>query len=165
MYDPVKDGVAKTATSVVYDEIAPPDALRELVHCFWRLRTVTDLDADFTLHAMPDACVNLLCNQRDTRIAGLVAPKPVTAAILVDLDHIRSVGDMAEVAGLSPRQLQRALQATTGFAPHDLLKVLRLQHSFRRDYLMSFADQSHCTRSFRTLTGYTPARFDRTFDV
>jgi hypothetical protein len=66
MYDPVKDGVAKTVASVVYTEAPPPVSLRELVHCFWELRTVTDLVEDFTLHAMPDACVNLLFNQHDT---------------------------------------------------------------------------------------------------
>lgn len=246
MYDPVKDGVAKTTESVVYHEAPPPVALRELVHCFWELRTETELDEDFTLHAMPDACVNLLFNQQDPRIAGvtqlytthttldlgrsfhyvgiqffpgvwrgepeasadhyvgepyegvlplveagnaaveldfegkavvfsdlvetllgtgLVAPNPVTAAILTNLDQIYSVGDMAEAAALSPRQLQRVLKTTTGFSPHDLLKVLRLQHSFRQDYLLLFADQPHFTHSFRRLTGYTPGQFKKTFDV
>jgi hypothetical protein len=32
---------------------------------------VTDLADDFTLHAVPDACVNLLFNQHDTHIAGV----------------------------------------------------------------------------------------------
>ena len=72
---------------------------------------------------------------------------------------------MAEAAALSPRQLQRKLKATTGFSPHDLLKVLRLQNSFRQDYLLSFADQSHFTHSFRDITGYTPGAFMKTFDV
>ncbi len=246
MYDPVKDGVAKSVESVVYTEVPPPAPLGELVHCFWELRTATELPEDFTLHAMPDACVNLLFNQLDTRIAGvtrlhtthttldlgrsfhyagiqffpgvwrgdrdaivdhyvgepydgdlplvevsaaaaevdldgkvavfsefvgtlvetgLVAPNPVTAAILTRLDEITSVADMADVVALSPRQLQRTLKASTGFAPHDLLKVLRVQHSFRQDYLLAFADQSHFTHSFRTLTGYTPGRFKKTFDV
>lgn len=246
MYHPVKDGVAKTTASVVYTEAPPPAALGDLVHCFWELRTETELAENFTLHAMPDACVNLLFNQHDTRIAGvtqlhtthtsldlgqsfhyagiqffpgvwrgdpdasvdhyvgepyegdlplvevsraaagfdfdgkatvfaefvealldagLVAPNPVTAAILTNLDEIHSVSDMAEVAALSPRQLQRTLKATTGFAPHDLLKVLRVQHSFRQDYLRSFTDQSHFTHSFRKLTGYTPGQFKKTFDV
>lgn len=246
MYDPVKDGVPKTAESVLYREVAPPEALSELVHCFWELRSETDLVEDFTLHAMPDACVNLLFNQQDTRIAGvtqlhtthttldlgrsfhyagiqffpgvwrgdreasvdhyvgepyagelplvevsaaaadydfdgkttifadfvetllaagLVAPNPVTAAILTNLDQIHTVGDMAEVAALSPRQLQRVLKTSTGFTPHDLLKVLRVQHSFRQDYLLSFADQSHFTHSFRKLTGYTPGQFRNSFDV
>lgn len=246
MYDPVKDGVAKTVESVVYDEALPPVALRELVHCYWELRTETELAEDFTLHAMPDACVNLLFNQHDPQIAGvtqlqtthttldlgrsfhyvgiqffpgvwrgepeasvdhyvgepyvgvlpligagtaalefdfegkatvfsdlvamlldagLVAPNPVTAAILKNLDQVYSVGDMAGVAALSPRQLQRVLKRTTGFSPHDLLKVLRLQHSFRQDYLLLFADQSHFTHSFQKLTGYTPGQFNKTFDV
>lgn len=246
MYDPVKDGVAKTVESVVYTEVPPPDALGELVHCFWELRTETDLADDFTLHAMPDACVNLLFDQHDPRIAGVtqlhtthttlelgrsfhyagiqlfpgvwhgdpeatvdhfvgepyegelplvevsqaaaevdfdgkaaifaefvqnllraefVVPNPVTAAILRNLDAIRSVGDMAEAAALSPRQLQRALKSTTGFTPHDLLKVLRVQQSFRQEYLLLFADQSHFTHSFRKVTGYTPSRFKQAFDV
>jgi hypothetical protein len=71
MYDPVKDAVPKSAEPVIYTEAAPSTALGELVHCFWELRTETDLADDFTLHAMPDACVNLLFNQHDTRIAGV----------------------------------------------------------------------------------------------
>lgn len=246
MYDPVKDGVAKTVESVVYTEVPPPAPLSELVHCFWEMKTVTELAEDFTLHAMPDACVNLLFDQRDPPIAGvtqlqtshtsldlgtsfhfagiqffpgvwrgdpdasvdhyvgepyegdlplvsvgeaaaglalagkvavfsefvddlfedgLVAPNPVTAAILTHLDEIYSVRDMADVAGLSPRQLQRALKATTGFTPHDLWKVLRVQHAFRNDYLLLFADQAHFTHSFKNLTGYTPNKFNKTFDV
>lgn len=246
MYDPVKDGVEKTSEAVTYTEVPPPEPLAELVHCYWELRTERELGEDFTLHALPDACVNLLFDQHDPRIAGvtqlhttytplalgrsfhyagiqlfpgvwrgdrsatvdhyvgepydgdlplveagraavpldlagkatvfselvaslrsagLLAPNPVTAAILSNLDEIRSVGDMAEAAALSARQLQRVLKATTGFSPHDLLKVLRVQRSFRQDPVLAFADQSHFTHSFRQLTGYPPGRFKKTFDV
>lgn len=246
MYDPVKDGVDKSVESVAYVEARPPAALDQIVHCVWELRTETDLVDDFVLHALPDACVNLLFDQRDTRIAGVtrlatrhtqlglgrsfhyvgvqlypgvwrggrdapvdhyigepyegelpltevgravaevdfdvkvellcefvgtlvdegvVAPNPITAAILANLDRIDSVGDMAAVAALSPRQLQRTLKTTTGLTPHDLLKVLRLQQSFRHDYRWWFADQSHFTHSFRAMTGYTPGRFGARFDV
>lgn len=246
MYDPVKDGVAKTAGPVTYVEARPPAELADVVHCFWELRTESDLDDDFTLHAMPDACVNLLFNLRDPRVSGvtrlhtthttldlgrsfhysgiqffpgvwrgdpgatvdhfvgepyegdlplreaaeagagvefatrgrifselvetlletgLVEPNSVTAAILGRLDEIHNVDDMAKVAGLSTRQLQRTLKETTGFTPHDLWKVLRIQHSFRHDYLLLFADQSHFTHAFRTMTGQTPGRFGKTFDV
>ena len=34
MYDPVKDGVAKAVTGVVYRELPPPAPLQDLVHCF-----------------------------------------------------------------------------------------------------------------------------------
>jgi AraC-like DNA-binding protein len=72
---------------------------------------------------------------------------------------------MAEVAGLSPRQLQRTLKQSTGLAPHDLLKILRIQQSFRQHYLDLYADQSHYIHSFRKITGYTPARYKDKFDV
>ena len=246
MYDPVKDGVDKSIDSVSYIEAPPPTVISELVHCFWELKTDSELEDDFVLHALPDACVNILFNQLDLDIAGvtqlqtehttlnlgrsfhyvgiqffpgvwrgdpestvdhyvgdpyegelplvdtnlrlanvgfeemselflelihaleaqrIVAPNPVTAALLRNVDSIRSVADMAHVAGLSTRQLQRTLKATTGFSPHNLLKVLRLQQSFRQDYLLSFADQSHFTHSFREITGYTPAKFRERFDV
>ena len=96
---------------------------------------------------------------------GLVEENPITAAILSNIADLYSVADMAEVAHLSPRQLQRKLKATTGFTPHDLLKVLRIQHSFRQDYLLAFADQAHFTHSFKKVTGYTPGKFEKTFDV
>ncbi len=246
MYDPVKDGVDKSVQAVSYTEVAAPGSLAELVHCFWEMKTESDLEDDFVLHALPDACVNVLLDQHDTTIAGVtalhtthttlnlgrsfhyvgvqfypgvwqgapegtvdhyvgepydgalplvetsraiveldldakapilsefvdalradgvVAPNPTTAAILRHIGDILSVADMANVAGLSARQLQRKLKATTGFSPHDLLKVLRLQHSFRQDYLLAFADQSHFIHSFRDITGYTPAQFQRIFDV
>jgi len=188
VYDPVKDGMPKAVESVDYIEVPPPANLSDVVHCFWELKSVAPLVEDFTLHAVPDACVNLLFNQLDPQIAGvtqlqttptaldlgrsfhfvgiqlfpgvwrgdpdasvdhyvgepyegslplvavseeaaaldfagkttvfsrfveelldagLVAANPVTAAILTNLDEIRSVADMAAVAALSPRQLQR----------------------------------------------------------
>ena len=97
--------------------------------------------------------------------AKLVVSNPVTARILTNLDHIRTVADMAAVACLSPRQLQRTLKQTTGFSPHDLLKVLRIQQSFKQHYLDLYADQSHYIHSFRKVTGYTPAKYIDKFDV
>jgi AraC-like DNA-binding protein len=246
MYDPVKDGVEKSVQAVSYAEVKPPDHLGELVHCYWELKTEADLAEDFTLHALPDACTNILFDQLDVRIAGVTAlqtthttlnlgkrfhfvgiqfypgvwrddpeetvdhyvgepyegslplvdtgrrlatvdfadkapifsqlvdqlweddlavPNPVTSRILTNLDEIHTVADMASIAGLSTRQLQRTLKETTGFSPHNLLKVLRLQNSFRSDYQLAFADQAHFTHSFRNATGYTPARFFKKFDV
>ncbi|MGP6087176.1 helix-turn-helix domain-containing protein [Antarctobacter jejuensis] len=94
-----------------------------------------------------------------------VVANPVTEQIFQHLDDVMSVADMAEVVGLSPRQLQRVLKATTGFAPHDFLKVLRLQQSLRGEPSLAYADQSHFIHSFRKATGYTPARYARKFDV
>lgn len=96
---------------------------------------------------------------------GLVQPNPVTEQIFMHLDDIGSVADMAEVAGLSSRQLQRRLKQTTGFAPHDFLKVLRLQQSLNGNDTWSYADQSHFIHSFRKATGYTPGKYARKYDV
>ncbi|MEZ5700739.1 MAG: AraC family transcriptional regulator [Burkholderiaceae bacterium] len=97
--------------------------------------------------------------------AELVVSNPVTERILANLDDIHTVTDMAAVACLSPRQLQRTLKQATGLSPHDLLKVLRLQKSFKQHYLDLYADQSHYIHSFRKVTGYTPAKYVDKFDV
>lgn len=96
---------------------------------------------------------------------GQVRGHPLTAAIHSRLDAIRTVADMAALAGLSTRQLQRATRQITGFSPHDLLKVLRLQQSFRRHYLDLYADQSHFTTAFRRALGYTPGQYRKVFGV
>ena len=95
----------------------------------------------------------------------LVVANLVTEKIFQHLDDIYSVSDMAAASDLSPRQLQRTLKRTTGFAPHDFLKVLRLQQALIGDPSLSYADQSHFIHSFRKATGYTPGRFSRKFDV
>jgi AraC-like DNA-binding protein len=95
----------------------------------------------------------------------LVAANPVTANILANLDAIHSVADMAAITNMSPRQLQRTLKQTTGFSPHDFLKVLRVQQSFKENYLAYYADQSHFIHSFRKITGYTPSSYTKRFDV
>jgi AraC-like DNA-binding protein len=246
MYSPIRDGIEKTVQSVRYTEAKPPGNLSGLVHCFWELKTDRALPEDFCLHALPDACVNILFNQADTNIAGvtalrttyevlnlgksfhyvgiqflpgvwqgspqeivdhyvgtpylgdlplietsnelakldfldkqpvlsqlvqwlideeLVVANHVTEKILTNMDGIHTVADMAALTNMSPRQLQRTLKRTTGFSPHDLLKVLRLQQSFKQDYLDSYADQSHYIHSFRKITGYTPAKYTDKFDV
>lgn len=96
---------------------------------------------------------------------GVVASNPVTERIFAHIDDIHNVGDMAQAAGLSPRQLQRVLKETTGFAPHDFLKVIRLQQSLHGEPSLSYADQSHFIHAFRRATGYTPGQYSRKFDV
>lgn len=95
----------------------------------------------------------------------LLAPNPVTEAIFAHIEDIHSVADMAEVAALSTRQLQRVLKRTTGFTPHDFLKVLRLQQSLLGEPALSYADQSHFIHAFKAATGYTPGQYTKKFDV
>jgi AraC-like DNA-binding protein len=246
MYLPTVDGFSVRESAVSYSEFPPPDDLSEVVHCFWELRTLATLPEDFYYLALPDACVNLLFNLIDPRIAGVTAlhteattlnlgisfhyagvqfypgawkgdrteildryvgtpyrgllplvktgrrlaglefldmvpvlveqvrwcmthghvrANAVSARILANLDAVRSVADMAVLLGLSTRQLQRTVQRLTGFAPRDLLKVLRVQQSFRKHYLDLYADQAHFTHAFRRATGYTPAQYRKRFRV
>ncbi|MEP1205984.1 MAG: helix-turn-helix transcriptional regulator [Rhizobiaceae bacterium] len=94
-----------------------------------------------------------------------VIANPITQKIFQNIDAIHSVADMAAIADLSPRQLQRVLKSTTGFTPHNFLKVLRLQQSLHGEPSLSYADQSHFIHSFRKATGYTPAKYAKKFDV
>lgn len=89
----------------------------------------------------------------------------ITARVLSSLDSIRSVADMAALLGLSTRQLQRTIWRLTGFTPHDLIKVLRVQQSFRKHYLDLYADQAHFTHAFRQAIGYTPGQYRKRFGV
>jgi AraC-like DNA-binding protein len=73
MYDPVKDGIEKTLQSVRYIGAKPPSHLAELVHSFWEIKAVHPLPYDFRYHILPDACVNILLDQTDTRIAAVTA--------------------------------------------------------------------------------------------
>lgn len=95
----------------------------------------------------------------------LIVINPITEKIFQHLDEIHTVADMAAVSALSPRQLQRTLKRTTGFTPHDFLKVLRLQQTLNGKDIWSYADQSHFIHSFRKATGYTPGKYSRKFDV
>lgn len=246
MYDPIQDGIEKNTQSLTYKQTNPPSELSTLVHSYWELKTELPLADDFFLHALPDACVNVLFNQQDTKIAGvtalqtkyevlnlgrdfhyagiqffpgiwqgsmdettdsyvgtpylgdlplietnealskvdflakqpifsalvsqlfkrkLIAINVVTQKILSNLDSINNVADMAEITHMSTRQLQRNLKKSTGFSPHDFLKVLRLQQSFKQHYLNTYTDQSHFINSFRKIVGYTPSEYYRKYDV
>jgi AraC-like DNA-binding protein len=113
-----------------------------------------------------DAMVDVLAGLVRWCLAhGHARSHPLTAALLRRLDAVRTVADMAALAGLSTRQLQRTLRQRTGFTPHDLLKVLRLQQAFGRHHLELYADQAHFTHAFRQAMGYTPGQYRKAFGV
>lgn len=108
----------------------------------------------------------LLTNFVETLVeAGQVSANTIFTKIFQNLDDIHNVADMAVIADLSARQLQRNLKKMTGFTPHDFLKVLRLQQSLNGNDTWSYADQSHFIHSFRKATGYTPGKYSKKFDV
>jgi AraC-like DNA-binding protein len=73
MYRPVKDGIEKKETSVSYTESLPPLHLRKFVNCFWELKVTDILADDFHYHIVPDACVNILFDQQNIKIAAITA--------------------------------------------------------------------------------------------
>ncbi|GBF49315.1 transcriptional regulator, AraC domain protein [Leptospira ryugenii] len=245
-YDPVPDGIQKKQSSVLFQEQKPPEKFQDFVHSYWELKTVHDLEEDFKLHVIPDACVNALLNLRNPLICaftyrqttyvelnlgrsfhyagiqffpgvwqgekneiqfgfvnseykgkfpliktakqmigvdflefanplnqlvtiliqdGILRQNVVTERILNDIEEIESVEEMAAAVNLSTRQLQRKLKESTGFSPHDFLKILRLQQAFRKDYLDFYVDQSHFINHFKKITGFTPKEYFKTFHV
>lgn len=94
-----------------------------------------------------------------------IHPDDVITNILLELNSIGSVEIMALKSRLSTRQLQRHIKQSTGFTPHDFLKILRLQQSFGQDYLHLYADQSHFIHTFHKITNYTPLKYKNTFNV
>ncbi len=126
---------------------------------------LVDLNHEFAGHSFADQQGVLSKLVEGLVERKLVAPNPITEKIFQNLDDIQTVADMAEVSDISARQLQRTLKRTTGFAPHDFLKVIRLQQALNGDDTWNYADQSHFIHSFRKATGYTPGKYSKKFDV
>jgi len=85
------------------------------------------------------------------------------------------LGDLADVLGLSPRSVQRIARRYVGITPAAMLRRRRLQDAAQRVQAgedlaavaagLGYADQAHLTRDFRTVLGFTPARFAESAQV
>ena len=82
-----------------------------------------------------------------------------------------SLNDLARLTGLSPYYLHRSFCRKVGLPPHAYqvqVRVSRARSFLRRGRSISdaasaagFVDQSHFTRHFKKLTGFTPGRYLR----
>ena len=82
-----------------------------------------------------------------------------------------SLEELAQVAGLSPFHLNRVFRAEFGLPPHAFQTQARLVRAKRLLALnvpisqasveTGFADQSHFTRHFKRLTGFTPGQYQQ----
>jgi AraC-like DNA-binding protein len=70
-YTPVLDGKGDNSNLVSYFESKPVSDVSRIVQSYWVLKTTKKLQQDFTLHALPDACVNVLFNQLQLGVAGI----------------------------------------------------------------------------------------------
>lgn len=80
------------------------------------------------------------------------------------------VGDLAALAGIGPRALQKQFAAEIGWTPKTLLRIARLQRVLRTlhprswneaagDAWLEFADEAHLSNEFKQLTGLSPSAF------
>jgi len=79
------------------------------------------------------------------------------------------IDDIADDAGLSPRQFRRLFVSQTGVTPKQLCRVLRFRHSLGRlqgdadgaelALDCGYYDQAHWINEFRDLSGYTPGQY------
>ncbi|HGE2196671.1 AraC family transcriptional regulator [Pseudomonas aeruginosa] len=82
---------------------------------------------------------------------------------------IASVGELAQMVGMSRYQMIRAFRAATGLTPHAWQLNQRINHAREQlqagddladiAYRLGFADQSHFQRIFKAHAGVTPGRY------
>lgn len=93
-------------------------------------------------------------------------------AIRADVGRSWRVADLAALAGLSPKQLERLARRTLGLSPQRLVQRLRLEHAVQAivssDVSLGdisaecgFYDQSSFTKQFRAVLGVTPGAYRR----
>lgn len=102
---------------------------------------------------------------------GALAPwqmRRATEYIEANLDGNISVGDLADICGVSAGHLSRSFRQATGWAPHQWLTLRRVDRAKELlagsplmisevALLCGFSDQSHLTRVFKRHVGATPA--------
>lgn len=109
----------------------------------------------------------------------LPAPDPVAARVAEIVDRILSdrsitkVSQVANVAGMTVRQLQRLFSQYVGVSPKWVIQRYRIHEALGRlnageivDWAklatdLGYFDQPHFIRDFKTLTGETPADYAR----
>jgi AraC family transcriptional regulator len=91
-----------------------------------------------------------------------------------DFPVLPRLSSLAEAAGIHPVYLATAFRKSQGCTIGEYMRGKRVEHARKRltmsnDSLVQiaiesgFADQTHLTRSFKQITGMTPAQYRRTF--
>jgi AraC-like DNA-binding protein len=85
-YSPAKDSMTNGDSAVTYFQSKPAIELIETVHVIWELKTHKPLSKNFTLHALPDACINILFNLLEPDIAGITAIETTSVELNLGTD-------------------------------------------------------------------------------
>jgi AraC-like DNA-binding protein len=126
------------------------------------------------LQAGPDATDQLALLEQWllARLRPASAMHPGVALALTTLSRGERVAAAVRASGLSHRHLLARFRETTGLAPKEHARILRLQHAIealRQPGLAlaeiaagaGYADQAHFTRDFRAFAGMTPGDWRR----
>ncbi|MFT4288819.1 helix-turn-helix domain-containing protein [Nocardioides sp.] len=126
-----------------------------------------------------EAVSDWLLARRDSRWPAGPPGEAAVANRLLDLvdgpEPPHRLGDLADALGVSPRAVQRIARRYVGITPAAMLRRRRLQDAVPRVQAgedlaavaaeLGYADQAHLTRDFRTVLGFTPARFAESAEV
>lgn len=92
------------------------------------------------------------------------------AALRADVSHPWRLDELADIAQLSPKQLQRLCRRTLGLSPQQLIQRLRMEEAVRLATTTTksmgdiaaecgFYDQASFTKQFRKVLGLTPTAY------
>ena len=91
--------------------------------------------------------------------------------VVLHVGEVRTLGEMADVAGLSRAHFARRFHRETGEPPWAFVRRVRDAEAMKRleagevpaevAYSAGYADQAHMTRSLRRRTGCTPGEIRR----
>jgi len=148
----------------------------QLVDCVLDLREVQAMLAE-ALEPMKDEAFEAWRTRAATALHGFFQGyDPDMLAPTLDIlatDDSGAVERAASAANLSPRQYRRVFADLYGVAPKLYQRAVRVDRAIRQLHNMpwetdphaeipiAFADQSHATREFRSMTGVTPSEYVR----
>lgn len=58
-YTPIQPTIKQSENGVTYQELKPHDELQDFIHCYWQLKTTTQLQEYFTYRVVADGCIDI----------------------------------------------------------------------------------------------------------
>lgn len=75
-YKPLQNGIEqKVSKNIDYHEFKPNHVYSDLVHCFWSLKSKELLNNDFTYIVLPDACIDIVFDVKNSLEPIIMTPK------------------------------------------------------------------------------------------
>ncbi|MEE9374192.1 MAG: DUF6597 domain-containing transcriptional factor [Saprospiraceae bacterium] len=66
LFKPIQPSVKEGNKDVVYNGIAPNKKLKNIIHCYWQIKTNKFLDAPYVYRVVSDGCVDIFFNLNNT---------------------------------------------------------------------------------------------------